>query len=87
MSSFFGTDGIRGKTSLDALDEEAAIQRLEEERTLTPAFMRVLGEALSHTQPALPGTGEIVVIGWDRRPHNIALVKALTQGLRLTGSR
>ena len=87
VSSFFGTDGIRGKTSLDALDEEAAIQRLEEERTLTPAFMRVLGEALSHTQPALPGAGEIVVIGWDRRPHNIALVKALTQGLRLTGSR
>ena len=85
-SSFFGTDGIRGKTSVQTVDEAEAIDLLVNERTLTPAFMRVLGEALSHVQPGLPGEGERVVIGWDRRPHNPDLVEALTLGLRLTGS-
>ena len=85
-ASFFGTDGIRGKTSPIIVDEEDAIALLEDERTLTPSFMRVLGEALSHSQPALPGEGRTVVIGWDRRPDNPALVEALTFGLRLTGS-
>lgn len=84
--SFFGTDGIRGRTSLEALDEAEAIEHLEIHRTLTPGFMRVLGEALSHCQPAMPGTGNTVVIGWDARPDNEALVAALTLGLRLTGS-
>ena len=84
--SFFGTDGIRGKTSVEAVDEPEAIDLLVNQRTLTPAFMRVLGEALSHVQPGLPGEGERVVIGWDRRPHNPDLVEALTLGLRLTGS-
>ncbi len=87
MTSFFGTDGIRGQTSLDDVDEETAIMRLEDERTLTPAFMRLVGEALSYAQPELPGEGNTVVIGWDERPHNPALVAALTVGLRLTGSR
>ena len=87
MSSFFGTDGIRGKTSLDDIDEEEAIRWLEEKRTLTPSFVRVLGEALSHCQPGMAGEGATVVIGWDQRPHNAALVDALTLGLRLTGSR
>ncbi len=85
--SFFGTDGIRGRTSLENLDEQDAIQRLDMERTLTPAFMRLVGEALSYTQPDLPGDGNTVVIGWDRRPDNLPLVAALTLGLRLTGSR
>ena len=85
-TSFFGTDGIRGQTSLDDVDEEEAIHRILEERTLTPAFMRVLGEALSHTSGAQPGSSARVVIGWDARPHNEALVAALTLGLRLTGS-
>ena len=86
MTSFFGTDGIRGLTSLEDVDEAASIARLENERTLTPAFMRLVGEALSYTQPALPGEGNTVVIGWDQRPHNAALVASLTLGLRLTGS-
>lgn len=85
--SFFGTDGIRGRTSLDQIEEDEAIRHIEERRTLTPAFMRLVGEALSYTQPDLPGTGNTVVIGWDRRPHNPALVTALTLGLRLTGCR
>jgi len=86
MTSFFGTDGIRGQTSLEEVDEATAIDRLEQARTLTPAFMRLVGEALSYTQPALPGEGNTVVIGWDQRPHNAALVASLTLGLRLTGS-
>ena len=85
--SFFGTDGIRGRTSLETVEEQEAIELLDVHRTLTPAFMRVLGEALSHCQPAMPGEGETVVIGWDDRPHNEDLVAALTLGLRLTGSR
>ena len=86
MASFFGTDGIRGQTSLEEVDEATAIDRLEQERTLTPAFMRLVGEALSYAQPALPGDGNTVVIGWDERPDNAALVASLTLGLRLTGS-
>ena len=86
MTSFFGTDGIRGKTSLDEVDEDEAISLLEHHRTLTPVFMRLVGEALSYAQPELPGEGNTVVIGWDARPDNGALVAALTLGLRLTGS-
>ena len=85
-ASFFGTDGIRGSVSLEAVDEEEAIRLIQHERTLTPAFMRLVGEALSYTRPALPGEGEVVVVGWDRRPGNAALLAALTLGLRLTGS-
>jgi len=84
--SFFGTDGIRGRTSLETMGEEASLDALLVDRTLTPVFMRVLGEALSYVQPSMPGEGRTVVIGWDRRPHNAALVEALTLGLRLTGS-
>ena len=84
--SFFGTDGIRGLTSIEAVSEADAVAALDGERTLTPAFMRLVGEALSYTQPALPGEGSVVVVGWDRRPHNASLVAALTLGLRLTGS-
>ena len=68
--SFFGTDGIRGETTLREMDEDEAIALLEQERSLSPAFMRVLGEALSHVQPEFPGSGSTVVIGWDERPHN-----------------
>ena len=85
-TSFFGTDGIRGQVDLHDVAEEEAIRLIEEERTLTPAFMRLVGEALSYTRPHLPGDGEVVVVGWDRRPGNAALVGALTLGLRLTGS-
>ena len=86
-ASFFGTDGIRGVVELRDVEEDEAIRLIEDERTLTPAFMRLVGEALSYTQPHLPGEGSVVVVGWDRRPGNQALVRALTLGLRLTGSR
>ena len=85
-ASFFGTDGIRGSVSLEVVEEEESIRLIEQDRVLTPAFMRLVGEALSYTRPRLPGEGEVVVVGWDRRPGNAALVEALTLGLRLTGS-
>jgi phosphoglucosamine mutase len=84
--SYFGTDGIRGETSLEHLDEEDAILALTEHRTLHPSLMRVLGEALSHVQSLFPGNGQTVVVGWDDRPHNEAIVEALTLGLQLSGS-
>ena len=85
--SYFGTDGIRGETSLEHLDEEDAILALTDRRTLHPSLMRVLGEALSHVQSLFPGNGQTVVVGWDDRPHNEAIVEALTLGLRLSGSK
>ncbi len=84
--SYFGTDGIRGETSLEKVDEEEAILALTEKRTLHPSLMRVLGEALSHVQSLFPGQGHTVVVGWDDRPHNEAIVEALTLGLQLSGS-
>lgn len=86
VDSYFGTDGIRGETSLNLLDEEEAILALTQQRTLHTSFMRVLGESLSHVQSLFPGHGNTVVVGWDDRPHNNAIVAALTLGLRLSGS-
>ena len=85
--SFFGTDGIRGLTSIEAMSEADAVAALDVERTLTPAFMRLVGEALSYTQPALPGEGRVVVVGWDRRPHNASLVAALPAAPGFTSER
>ena len=61
--SLFGTDGIRGQTSLEHLNDEESIERLIDDRTLTPAFMRLLGESLAYAMSRLPGSGEVVVIG------------------------
>jgi len=84
--NLFGTDGIRGQVSLAEVDEEEAVRLLAEERTLTPALVRVLGEALGATMPLLAGEGSTVVIGWDDRPANATLARALTLGLRLNGA-
>ena len=85
-ASFFGTDGIRGVVELWDVEEDEAIRLIEDERTLTPAFMRLVGEALSYTQPHLPGEGSVVVVvGTGVRKPNLG--SSLTLGLRLTGSR
>ncbi len=47
--------------------------------------MRLVGEALGHLIDTLPGKGDGVVIGWDERPGNQALVEGVTLGLRLAG--
>ena len=77
----FGTDGIRGKVSLDAVSELAAVELITSDRILTPTLMRILGQALAIWQ----GRNGCVVIGWDRRPGNEALVESLTQGLSMAG--
>ena len=58
--SLFGTDGIRGLAVLEAVDEEEAVRLLDEERTVTPALTRVLGEALGATMPMLAGEGNMI---------------------------
>ncbi|MEC7261458.1 MAG: hypothetical protein VXV71_03425, partial [Candidatus Thermoplasmatota archaeon] len=79
MSNLFGTDGIRGCVSLDACDDEGALERIVDERLLTPQLMKLLGEALGRCLPE-EGEGSQVVIGWDDRPHNATLAAWLTLG-------
>jgi phosphoglucosamine mutase len=77
----FGTDGIRGKVSLDTVSELDSIELINADRILTPTLMRMLGQALAIWQ----GRSGRVVIGWDHRPGNEALVESLTQGLSMSG--
>ena len=51
MTNLFGTDGIRGRVVLDACDDEEALERIVEERELTPQLMKLLGEALGRVYP------------------------------------
>ena len=82
----FGTDGIRGKVEITTISNEKALSYYLEKRILTPTLMRLIGEAagieliLRHEN-----TNPKVVIGWDNRPNNINLTKALTQGLAIQG--
>ena len=82
----FGTDGIRGKVEITTISNENALSHYLEKRILTPTLMRLIGEAagieliLRHEN-----TNPKVVIGWDNRPNNINLTKALTQGLAIQG--
>ena len=79
MSNLFGTDGIRGRVSLDACDDEGALEHIVDQRLLTPQLMKLLGEALGRCLPE-EGEGSQVVIGWDDRPHNATLAAWLTLG-------
>ena len=81
----FGTDGIRGKIVPMNPSERSAILALHEQRVVCPSLLRLVGEALGHLIDTLPGTGELVVIGWDDREGNASLVDGLTLGLRLAG--
>ena len=85
VQRLFGTDGIRGKIVPANPDEKAALASLHEERSVCPTLMRLVGEALGHLIDTLPCEGELVVIGWDERPGNQALVDGVTLGLRLAG--
>ena len=77
----FGTDGIRGEVNLSPVDDEEAVRLCIEERTISPAIMRLVGEALARI------AGQQVIIGWDDRPGNPSLVASLTMGLRLNGCK
>ena len=39
MANLFGTDGIRGRVSLDSCDDEGALERIVDERLLTPCLL------------------------------------------------
>ena len=79
MENLFGTDGIRGRVVPDECDDAEALQRIVEERELTPQLMQLLGEALGRTLPE-DGEGDTIVIGWDERPDNHTLASWLTLG-------
>lgn len=75
----FGTDGIRGIICDSPKSDDDSITDLLEKRSISPRFMRLVGEALSRfTKP-----NSNVIIGWDDRPKNFELAKALTIGLKL----
>ena len=75
----FGTDGIRGIICDSPKSDDDSITDLLEKRSISPRFMRLVGEALSRfTKP-----NSNVIIGWDDRPKNLELAKALTIGLKL----
>ena len=79
----FGTDGIRGIICDSQDSDEDSIEDLVENRSISPRFMKIVGEALSRfTEP-----NSQVIIGWDDRPGNYDLVKSLTIGLRLGNCR
>ena len=85
MTSFFGTDGIRGQTTLEDMNESDAITSLLENRQLHPHIFRLLGEAIGLNIDLFSGEGSTVIIGWDERPANDQFAKQLTIGLRLYG--
>lgn len=63
-------------------NDNYAISQISEERSISPRFMRLIGEALTR----LISVGEEVIIGWDDRPRNKELVNDLTIGLHLGGA-
>ena len=75
----FGTDGIRGEITDSPISDEDSINQVINDRSISPKFMRLVGEALSR----MCIVGEEVIIGWDDRLGNHALVKGLTIGLHL----
>jgi len=82
----FGTDGVRGKVETTTNSYDSALSLYQNHRILTPALMRVIGEASAiELQSRCEETTIRVVIGWDNRPNNSLLIKALTQGLAIQG--
>ena len=55
MSSFFGTDGIRGEAIDTPMDEARAIDVFFQQRQLHPHIFRLVGEALAMNLDLFPG--------------------------------
>ena len=83
MFSFFGTDGIRGKTFTDNVEEKDSLDMLVEQRLLHPHVFRLLGEAIGLNLDLFGEHGRLVVIGWDQRPNNPLLAQQLSIGLNM----
>lgn len=80
--NLFGTDGIRGEVDLRPCAPRQAIDVLEDDRRLTPALAWLAGQAVART---LDRKGATVVIGWDDRPGNPALVQAVQDAFQSAG--
>ncbi|MEC8927059.1 MAG: hypothetical protein VYB17_02225 [Candidatus Thermoplasmatota archaeon] len=82
-----GTDGIRGRIEPFDGDDVAALHALIEQRILSNRSMRIIGEATGLYLVEDVGDSPLVMIGWDRRDGNAALVDALESGLGTAGCR
>ena len=82
-----GTDGIRGRIERFDGDDESALSALIEQRILSNRAMRIIGEATGLFLVEDIGESPLVVLGWDRRDGNAALVDALESGLGAAGCR
>ena len=71
-----GTDGIRGRIEQFNGDDESALNALIERRILSNRSMRIIGEATGLFLTEDVGESPLVIIGWDRRDGNGALVDA-----------
>ena len=78
----FGTDGIRGEVDLRPCGTRAAIDALLDDRRFTLPLAWLAGQALART---LDAEGANVVIGWDDRPGNPALVHAVQDAFQAAG--
>ena len=78
----FGTDGIRGEVDLRPCGARQAIDALIDERRLTLPLAWLAGQALART---LDAEDAKVVIGWDDRPGNPALVHAVQDAFEAAG--
>ncbi len=92
----FGTDGIRGEVAKSEDDNLSSLNTLCDKRLITPMVMAIVGyscgsilkktnliEEPRNTESYVPR----VVIGWDRRPSNSALVNGLSFGLKKAGCK
>jgi phosphoglucosamine mutase len=84
--NLFGTDGIRGRVEPRMLGTEEAINALADERLLSPTLAWLVASAAARTFDD-GGASPLAVVGWDRRPGNPALVRAVTHALRTHGWR
>lgn len=82
-----GTDGIRGRIEPFDGDDERALIALVEQRILSNRAMRIIGEATGLFLVEDIGEAPLVMLGWDRRDGNGALVDALESGLGAAGCR
>ena len=78
----FGTDGIRGEVDLRPCGTRQAIDALLDDRRLTLPLAWLAGQALART---LDADHAKVVIGWDDRPGNPALVHAVQDAFQAAG--
>ena len=82
-----GTDGIRGRIEAFDGDDVEALKALIERRVLSNRSMRIIGEATGLFLVDDVGDSPLVMLGWDRRDGNAALVDALESGLCASGCR